>query len=98
MTKGGGGEVRLSGWLVCATEAEAEAVRAHLPDHLDLTRSEPGCLSFEVTEAGPLRWRVEERFRDRAALAAHRDRAGATVWAKATQGIERRYRVDWGED
>lgn len=97
-TPGGTGEVRLSGWLVCATEAEADAVRAHLPDHLALTRAEPGCLSFAVTEAGPLAWRVEERFRDRAAFAAHQERSRASVWYAATQGIERRYEVDWGGD
>ena len=94
MTKIDAGEVRLSGWLVCATEAEAGGVRAHLPDHLALTRAEPGCLSFQVTEAGPLTWRVEERFRDGAAFDAHQARTRASAWYAATAGIRRQYQVE----
>ena len=90
-------EVRLSGWLVCASTTEADAVLAHLSDHVALTRAEPGCLSFEVTQASPLIWRVEERFRDRAAFEAHQDRTRSSAWAAATAGIERRYQMDWGE-
>lgn len=98
MTTGRRGEVRLSGWLVCASEAEADAVRARLPDHVALTRAEPGCLAFAVTEVGPLTWRVEERFHDRAAFDAHQERTRASTWYAATRGIERRYEVDWGEE
>ena len=47
--------IRLRGTFTCPPERLA-AVRAALPDHVRLTRAEPGCLSFEVTEtaAGPL--------------------------------------------
>lgn len=98
MTERGTGTVRLTGWLICATEAEAHAVRTHLPDHLALTRAEPDCLSFEVTETRPLVWRVAEEFRDRAAFAAHQDRTRASAWYAATAGIERRFRIEGSED
>lgn len=88
------GTVRLTGWLICASDAEAEAVRAHLPRHMALTRAEPGCLSFDVTEAGPLTWRVEERFRGQEAFAAHQERTRASDWYAATAGIERRYQIE----
>ena len=67
-----GGTVCLSGDLICASAAEAAIVRQYLPEHIRLTRAEPGCLSFEVTQSGdPMIWRVAERFADRAAFDAH---------------------------
>ncbi|KFE35387.1 putative quinol monooxygenase [Thioclava atlantica] len=45
----------LTGRLICATEEEAAIVRAHLPEHIRLTRAEPGCERFEVRQgADPL--------------------------------------------
>ena len=85
--------VRLTGTLTCATEAEAEIVRAHLGEHVRLTRAEPGCEGFEVTPAGPLVWQVRERFADRAAFEAHQARTRASTWGRATAGIARDYSV-----
>ncbi len=86
--------IRLSGRLTCASAAEAAIVRDHLPEHVRLTRAEPGCLSFEVLPASePLVWTVEELFRDRAAFEAHQARAQASGWGRATAGIARDYRI-----
>ena len=86
--------IALSGRLLCASEAEADAVRAHLPEHVRLTRAEPGCLSFEVSPTeDPLIWRVEELFESRAAFDAHQARARASAWFAATAGIARDYEV-----
>lgn len=88
-------EVTLTGQLVCANPEEADIVRAHLPRHLELTRAEPGCISFEVRETGnPLVWQVDERFRDDAAFTAHQGRVAASEWGRATAGIERSYVVE----
>ncbi|WP_265521143.1 putative quinol monooxygenase [Oerskovia flava] len=88
-------DVRLTGQLVCADDGEAAVVRRHLPQHVALTRAEPGCLSFEVTPAEePLVWHVEERFVDAGAFAAHQRRVAASEWGRATAGIERRYTID----
>lgn len=86
------GKVALSGKLVCASSDEADLVRQFLPEHIRLTRQEPGCLSFEVTETDdPLVWRVEELFADAAAFDAHQARTRASEWARETAAIRREY-------
>ena len=84
--------VTLSGELRCADDAEAALVRAHLPMHLELTRAEPGCLSFEVDATDdPHVWRVAETFANEAAFEAHQRRTAASAWGTHTSGIARRY-------
>jgi quinol monooxygenase YgiN len=85
--------VHLTGRLICMTEAEAATVRTHLPDHIRLTRDEPGCEMFEVRPASPLVWDVAERFTDRAAFDAHQARTRASVWGRATTGIHRDFTI-----
>ncbi len=69
--------------------------RDHLPDHIRLTRAEPGCLKFEVfrSHSDPTRFAVSEAFRDRAAFEAHQARAAGTTWAKVTKDIPRDYKI-----
>lgn len=87
-------QVRLSGHLVCKDAGEAAVVLHHLPLHVELTRAEAGCESFEVHQTDdPLVWRVDERFTDPAAFEAHQDRVAASEWGRVTAGIERRYAV-----
>lgn len=86
--------ISLSGRLICATADEADLVRQHLPEHLRLTRAEPGCLSFSVTKTDdPLVWQVAESFTDKAAFEAHQTRARSSAWHAATAGIRRDYRI-----
>lgn len=85
--------VRLSGRLICRTVEEAETVRTHLPELVRLTRSEAGCVSFDVLRsADPLIWTVEERFLDKAAFDFHQQRTRASVWWSATAEILRDFR------
>ena len=92
---GGSGVVRVSGTLCCATAQEAAAVARHLPEHMRLSRAEPGCRSFDVWQtADPLVWRVEECFDDPAALEAHRARTRASAWWAATASVRRDLRVE----
>jgi quinol monooxygenase YgiN len=84
------GSVRLSGFLRCTDMREVETVRRYLPEHLRLTRAEPGCIAFDVSPTeNPLVRRVEERFADRAAFEAHRRRTRASTWWAATKCIAR---------
>ena len=86
--------VTLSGTLNCANEEEAARVRAALDKHIALTRSEAGCISFEVTPTeDPLVWSVEEEFIDPAAFEAHQARASTSDWAVQTAGIARNYTI-----
>ena len=89
------GWVRLSGQLVCATPAQADAVAQHLPQHVALTRAEPGCLRFDVVPlADGTTWQVDEVFASPAAFRAHQVRVAGSGWGRATAGIERRYAVE----
>ncbi|GAA5149113.1 hypothetical protein GCM10025768_11810 [Microbacterium pseudoresistens] len=86
--------VTLTGLLVCRSDAEADAVREHLAAHIDLTRAEAGCVSFDVAATDdPLVWSVAEHFRDAEAFRAHQRRVAESAWGRATEGIERRYSV-----
>lgn len=82
-------KTHLTGLLICVSEAEAARVRAHLPEHIRLTRAEPGCEMFVVEPEGPLVWRVTERFTDRAAFDAHQSRTASSEWARQSAGIRR---------
>ncbi|WP_188352054.1 putative quinol monooxygenase [Agrobacterium tumefaciens] len=88
------GAVRLSGFLCCASVQDVQLVESHLPDHIRLTRAEPGCISFEVSQTeDPLIWRVEELFVDRAAFDFHQQRTRASKWFVATSAIPRDYEI-----
>lgn len=70
-------------------------MRTHLPEHIRLSRAEPGCLKFEVTQDDdPLIWRVSECFASAADFEAHQARVKASEWGLATQGIARDYRIE----
>lgn len=88
------GMVRLSGQLLCADEAQTDLVRTLLPEHIRLSRAEPGCLAFSVTPSPDGRiWQVEETFTDRVAFDAHQARTRASAWGRKTAGIERKYQI-----
>ena len=88
------GVIHLSGRLICASHAQARAVMMALPDHIRLSRAEPGCLAFDVTPTSdPLIWQVDERFADRGAFDAHQARTAQSDWAAQTAGIARDYTV-----
>lgn len=72
-----------------------DQIRAGLIDHIRLTRAEPGCISFEVTEDpdSPGRFNVAEEFTDSNAFHAHQTRAQASDWARISDGIPRDYSV-----
>lgn len=86
--------VRVHGELRCASEREADIVSRHLPRHIELTRAEPGCVSFEVTATDdPLIWAVDEWFIDRDALEAHKARSDDSPWGRLTAGFGHHYQV-----
>lgn len=84
--------IRLTGHIDVAPERRAD-VTAALPEHIRLTRGEPGCLLFEVTPDPKVegRWQVAELFVDRAAFDTHQARTAASNWATVSDGIPRSY-------
>lgn len=87
--------VRLSGTLTCGSEAERRLVLECLPEHVRLTRQEPGCISFDVIQSpdDPMVWMVDERFSSQEAFDDHQQRTRASVWGQRTRLIARDYRV-----
>ena len=89
--------VHLTGTLTCTTLADGTLIARYLPDHIALSRAEPGCLRFAVTPtANPLIWQVAESFANRAAFDAHQTRTRASTWFAATRHIPRNFRVSDG--
>ena len=88
------GRVFLDGYMEVPPERVADVTRA-LPDHIALTRAEPGCLAFDVSvsPSDPGRFLVSEIFADRAAFDAHQARAKASAWAEVTAGLPRHYTI-----
>ena len=88
------GQVQLTGYLEVPPDRLAAVIQA-LPDHIALTRAEPGCISFEVVPSpqDATRVLVCELFVDPAAFDAHQQRAGASAWARVTAGLPRHYTV-----
>ncbi|MCA0378540.1 MAG: antibiotic biosynthesis monooxygenase [Actinobacteria bacterium] len=85
-------EIVLTGQLICKTVEESELVARLLPTHIELTRAEPGCTSFEVTRTDdPLVWQVDERFVSQQAFEAHQHRVAASEWGTETTKIAREY-------
>lgn len=87
--------MRLRGHLVCTTDAETQAIRAHVAEHIRLSRAEPGCLTFDIFETDdPLVWEVMEAFRTRADFDAHQARTRDSHWFEATRSILRDFRIE----
>lgn len=90
--------VVLTGFLICRSLEEADRVAALLPEHIRLTRAEPGCLAFEVVRsmADPVRFAVREIYSGSADFEAHQARVAASPWGRSTKGIPRDYMLTDG--
>lgn len=87
-------KIHLTGQLLCNDDAEVTVVSEFLPRHIDLTRAEPGCISFEVHQTtDPRIWDVAECFQDAHSFETHQSRVKASEWGRATSGILRSYSV-----
>ena len=43
--------VKLNGLLICVSKEEVHLVMKLLPEHIELTHQEEGCISFEVKQS-----------------------------------------------
>ncbi|MBX2837688.1 MAG: antibiotic biosynthesis monooxygenase [Gammaproteobacteria bacterium] len=89
--------VYLNGYIDVPIDRLAD-VSAALPKHIELTRAEPGCVSFEITASDTVEGRlnVAEVFIDQAAFDVHQARTKASDWFKTTEGIPREYSITVG--
>lgn len=87
-------KIRLTGRLICQSDAEIATVNKLLPRHIELTRAEPGCISFDVQPNGaPGVWDVSECFKDTASFEEHQARVKTSEWGHKTAGIQREYSI-----
>ena len=86
--------IKLTGYLDVPAE-RWDAVMESLKTHIDLTRQEPGCISFNVEPCSdtPHRLLVSELFESQEDFDAHQVRAKASVWAEISAGIPRNYEI-----
>ena len=84
------GIVRVEGRIICKSEDEAALVREMMPEHVRLTREEPGNIHFDATQGDdPMVWHLSESFESAEAFAAHQARTKNSDWGRASGAIER---------
>ncbi|MGB1139319.1 MAG: putative quinol monooxygenase [Halioglobus sp.] len=86
--------VTLQGFIIVPDD-DLDAVLNELPIHSELTRQEPGCLSFDVAQdpANRNRFNVHEVFASEAAFEHHQSRARTSPWGQVSLRAERHYTV-----
>lgn len=84
--------IALTGRLICQDLGQMMTALDLLPDHVALSREEPGNLRFDLRQDDdPLIWHLSELFRDAAAFAAHQQRTQASAWGRASGAIFREF-------
>ena len=91
-------KITLQGQL-CVPQSQLEAVKTALEEHTRLTREEPGCIVFEVTQRdrSPLIFDVYEEFTHQEAFDWHQSRVRNSTWSEVTRHTERHYRLSTDE-
>lgn len=86
-------KILLTGTMTCAPD-EVDHVLALLPEHIRLSRAEPGCLQFDLwqDEVRPTEFHVTEVFRDARAFEAHQDRTQSSDWWRVTHHMARNFK------
>ncbi|MGR3795048.1 putative quinol monooxygenase [Vannielia sp. SX4] len=88
------GQIRVEGRLICTTEAQAETARKLLPEHIRLSRAEPGNIHFNLTQGDdPMVWHLDELFESPEAFAAHQARTKSSAWGESSGEITRDFTV-----
>ena len=88
-------KVILSG-SIQVPEAELEAIRDALTEHVALTLNEEGCLLFEVKEKeNPVgTFTVYEEFNSKEAFEFHQKRVKESKWGAITTNVTRNYQIE----
>jgi len=87
-------KVILQGYILVLDD-DLDNVEEALPEHIQLTKQEAGCLVFSVTkdEADPNRFNVYEEFADPEAFEKHQQRVRESRWGAITANVSRHYEV-----
>ena len=80
----------LNGRLICVDASQLMTALSLLPEHIALSRAEPGCLHFDLwQDEDPLIWNLSELFVDAEAFAAHGARTADSAWGRESAGFTR---------
>ena len=87
-------KVTLEGYIE-VPDADLDLVQSELPLHIDLTRKEPGCLTFSVErdQRDGNRFNVYEVFTSQEAFEHHQARVKGSRWAVVTKNVQRHYSI-----
>ena len=90
-----GGQIIITGTISCLP-ADLDLLLSALPDHVSLTRSERGCLTFSIEQSSvdPCVFDVSERFVDQAAFELHTQRTRASDWWQKTNHMPRNISIN----
>lgn len=88
-------KVILKGYIVVPSE-DLVAVQKELPNHIERTRQEKGCLFFDVSqdEGSINRFSVHEEFIDKKSFSDHQERVRNSKWGTVSKNIERHYHIN----
>lgn len=88
-------KVTLKGFITVADD-DIINVLNELSNHIKLTRKEPGCLVFNVTqdEENRHRFNVYEEFKNKESFTLYQSRVRNSLWGKITKNVERSYNVE----
>ncbi len=80
----------VNGTITCE-EAELGIFLEAVAEHIRLSRTEPGCIEFEIRQSADnaCTFLVSERVETRAAFEAHKARTRASAWWRKTQRLPR---------
>lgn len=87
-------KIIIKGFIIVPT-VDLLAVKKALISHKELTRNEPGCLMFNITqsEINLNRFDVYEEFINKAAFEQHQTRIKNSTWGKVAANVQMHYEI-----
>ncbi|MEZ9849284.1 antibiotic biosynthesis monooxygenase [Vibrio breoganii] len=87
-------KVTLEGHIIVPVQ-DLKPILEALPEHIELTHAEPGCIRFHVQQSSkkPHRFDVYEEFIDKEAFEYHQRRVEESHWGAITSNVIRHYQV-----
>ena len=87
-------KVTLTGHII-VPDVDIATVKVALITHIELTRQEEGCITFNVTQDSDNgnRFDVYEEFTDNESFAKHQERVRNSEWGVITVNVERYYKI-----
>jgi len=88
-------KIVLKGYITIPAQ-DLKAVQLELTTHIKLTKSESGCVVFDITQdqSDKHKYSVYEEFINQESFLLHQQRVKNSAWGKVTTNVERHYKID----